>query len=72
MEFQIATLRLITSKTAISMLQVYVFDTTISNAIGISYICINFVRGNGLVQYCIPIFGGSVPKILTAFVLYLA
>jgi len=72
MESQIATLRLITSKTAIPMPQVYVFDTTTSNPIGIPYICINFVRGNGLVQHYTPIFGGSAPKILTAFALYLA
>ncbi|KAM7209875.1 Protein kinase-like domain containing protein [Rhypophila decipiens] len=48
MESQIATLRLIASKTAIPVPQVYAFDTTTSNAIGAPYICMNFIPGQTL------------------------
>jgi len=44
-ESQLATLRLIASKTTIPVPQVYAFDTTTNNAIGAPYICMSFLPG---------------------------
>lgn len=48
LESQVDTLRLIASRTAIPVPQVYGFDTTTSNVIGAPYICMSFVPGQTL------------------------
>lgn len=45
MESQVATMRLIRSKTTIPVPEIYALDTTDNNEIGAPYLCMNFIPG---------------------------
>ncbi|KAI8627058.1 hypothetical protein F5Y19DRAFT_444198 [Xylariaceae sp. FL1651] len=45
MESQVATIRLIRSKTTVPVPDIYALNTSVDNEIGAPYICVSFISG---------------------------
>ncbi|KAI1188728.1 kinase-like domain-containing protein [Nemania serpens] len=61
MESEVATMRLIRSKTTIPVPEIYAVDTSINNEIGAPYICMSFIPGKPVSNVWFD-YSGSLPR----------
>lgn len=61
MESQVATIRLIRSKTTIPVPEVYALDTSVNNEIGAPYTCMSFIPGTPVCQAWFD-YSGALPR----------
>ncbi|KAI1118021.1 kinase-like domain-containing protein [Nemania sp. NC0429] len=61
MASQVATIRLIRSKTAIPVPEIYALDTSVANEIGAPYICMSFIPGKPVSEVWFD-YSGTLPR----------